>query len=195
MAKATSGFQHSLWHQWIGNDVSFPGNTLAFCPFLSLAVDSEGRSKQCSHPTGDKCCKRMPGYRRCSIRGTLLLPTPPPRVPLPRKMRILKQASANGFLWCAKRWALQVRPVSVPFLVRRASCSAPGSYAAFWSVWISKLFNYSSVAGAEVREEKFIIPGSLLSDGKACFASFLSSLCCCECFESWSQTQLWPSFC
>lgn len=33
--KATSGFQHSVWHQWIGDDVSFPGNLLAFCPFLS----------------------------------------------------------------------------------------------------------------------------------------------------------------
>lgn len=77
MAKATSGFQHSLWHQRIGNDVSFPGNMLAFCLSLSLAVDSGGSGKQCSQPTGDKCCKRMPGYRRCSIRGTFLLPNPP----------------------------------------------------------------------------------------------------------------------
>lgn len=117
-----------------------------------------------------------------------------PRVPLPRRMRIPEQASVNGFLWCAKRSTLQVRLVSAPFLVRRASCSAPGSFAAFWSMWISKLFNYCSFAGAEVRGEKPTLLGSLFSDGQACFASFVSSLCCCECFESWSQTQLWPCF-
>lgn len=77
MAKATSGFQHSLWHQRVGDDVSFPGNTLAFCPFLSLALDSEGRSKQCGHPTSDKRGERTPGYRCCSVRGTPLLPKPP----------------------------------------------------------------------------------------------------------------------
>lgn len=69
-----------------------------------------------------------------------------------------KPARAEDFLWCAERETFQEQWV-------------PGSCAAFHSVWISKLFNFSWFGA---KGKNFIILGSLFSDGQGCFFHFFT---------------------
>lgn len=87
-------------------------------------------------------------------------PCQSPALPKTRKSRGLP-------LMCRERQRACARS-----LVGRTSCSAPGSRAAFCSVWISKLFNYFSASGA--KGKNFIILGSLFSDGQVCFPNFFT---------------------
>lgn len=188
MAKATSGFQHCLWHRQAGNDISLTGNMLAFHPFPSLAVDSEGRGRQCGHPTGAKRCKRTPGCRCGIVRGMLLLPNSLCASPEEDAV-IPKQAGANGFLWRVERWSLQHSPL----FGRRTLCSAPGGSRPFRSVWMSKLFHYLSFARAEVRERSQLCQGVYFQMARNVLVHFPADSCMC--CESWRQTQVWPCFC
>lgn len=160
-------------------------------PVPELPVDSEGRSKQCRHPAGSNCCQHHPPgcccCSCCSLTGMLLLPNPCGH--LPGKVHFPKPARAEDFLWCAERGTLQEQWVSTHFLVGWTSCSAPGSCAAFCSVWVSKLFDYSSVLG---QRERISLYGEFILRCPGLFFSFLHWFCYCECFGSRSQTQLWP---
>lgn len=154
MAKSDLRFPAQSLAQWIGGDVCFPGNTLAFAhSWASLWT-------QCRHPTSRNCCSQH--------RAVLLLQRQRDAAPAksrqasPRKGALPKTGKSRGLpLMCRERNS-QEQWVSAHSLVGRTSCSASGSCAALCSVWISKFFDYSSVSGAE--GENFIILGSLFSD-------------------------------
>ena len=164
MAKATSGFQHCVWHWRAGNDVSFPGNYTGILPVSEPHCWLWGQRQTMHSP--NRHWVLHAGCLRCSVRGMLLCWTPSAS---PGEGAVtLKHAGANrqvhsftesrnhrgwkGPLEIIKsnpllkqvsysrspKGAFQAHWAHAPFC-RKTLYSAPGGPTAFWSRRISVL--------------------------------------------------------